>query len=290
MIRTAYLDEAGTSALEPTTVVAGIVADDRSEEEALRAIEDLLGRHIPEPDRNGLWLHATDIFSGHGYFRGKDVALRKGLLEDLLTLPRKVGLAVVFGFSRRTSNRESPLSNHHEELFEHARAYIACVRAIQAHMEAYHAGQAVQCVAEAKPGAMRPLAHGHELLKREDIGDLLPDYPQATHITGRLEFSVKGTRPLLQIADACAFAVRRYASDLRYGRELYAVMTGGGFLDVKNFVSDSLHWCIPFDMAWPHAIIIAVRTGQNVEDVVGRLIDHPQPGVERKRWHVEVLP
>ena len=53
-----------------------------------------------------------------------------------------------------------------------------------------------------------------------------------THIVGPVHFAKKQEEPHLQIADGCAYAIRRYMSKLSYGQELMQALYGDSFREV----------------------------------------------------------
>jgi hypothetical protein len=101
MGRLTYLDESGVAPNEKFCVVAGPIIDiDRQ----LSGIENhfsiLILKHIPLEDRPNFIFHATDLWSGGGYFKDKEkwpLEKRLEILDDLAAIPAKFDLPVAFG-------------------------------------------------------------------------------------------------------------------------------------------------------------------------------------------------
>lgn len=100
-MRLTYLDEAGNAPNEGFLVVGGVLIDG---DRLLGAVENhfsiLLLKHIPLEDRAGFIFHASDIWSGGGYFKDRakwPLEQRLAILDDLIAIPAKFDLPVTFG-------------------------------------------------------------------------------------------------------------------------------------------------------------------------------------------------
>jgi len=117
-VRYLFVDEAGTSAKEPVTVVVALIADADAHvmsAEAL-ALETLGG--VPPQHKDGFVFHATQVFGDLKYQADWSIADRLHLLKGMMSIPRRIGMAITVsacwrdadtgGSCRPVAGRESP--------------------------------------------------------------------------------------------------------------------------------------------------------------------------------------
>src|SRR6476646_6251002 len=104
LVRRIYCDESGTSGQGILVAASVIVHGDAQ----WRPVEDYIGglinNYVAEDDRLGFVFHATELFSGSGIFKNCEkypLAHRIEALKEILSIPSKFRLPIVFGFIRR---------------------------------------------------------------------------------------------------------------------------------------------------------------------------------------------
>lgn len=90
LVRFVYLDEAGTSAKEPVTVVAGIIvhADTQwrpAEADVNRIVKDM----VPERYKENFVFHATEIWGSRKFRDGWDRNDRTAFLKEMMSVPHR---------------------------------------------------------------------------------------------------------------------------------------------------------------------------------------------------------
>lgn len=263
----AYMDEAGTSALEPVSVVAAVIVLTESQAERTRAeIERVLDRHVPTSQREGYVFHAKDIFSGAGKnFAEWGDGGRWNIQREILALPKKLGLPVCFGFSRRSAAGTEAYefsSIGRPEYFDHMMAFQGCVSAVNRLMERRgFVDSSLQLVAEDVEHMRTRLTHILNVLQWQDVfipAEMLEhfekhcadkEFSQGVWKSGRkikeeIEFKPKNGDPILQIADALAFAARRWIAEQRNGDVL--IDAAGIDWDIEEFRSPGSEIIVDF--------------------------------------------
>lgn len=229
-MRFVYIDEAGISAQEPVTTVAGVIIHaDTQFVKTENAIRELFDEFVPNKLRPGFIFHATKLYSGTKKIDPviwRDGA-RWGLLEGMMGLPKKLDLPVSVGMCRRGEsiwNDRMPV-----ERGDHAMALMLCLgladRYLRHHTPDYEVGSMVmedvgknKQLLELIPKLLRekPITLEPDELYQspEDIArGVVPDGEMAmTKIRDGIYWQSKQSAQFLQIADAWAFAWRLFLS------------------------------------------------------------------------------
>lgn len=213
IVRMAFLDEAGMSnpKHEPFVAVAGVVVNaDRHWQQIARDLEELWYDKMPDGVPDGYPFHATELFSGGKFFTREkyDRETRWKILDEIIALPAKYNLAVVASWIER-AHAPNPETAYTD-------CFTGCATCIEAYMRMLPDRSEVAFltlednhtvrshVREAQASLQNPLEllglHAH---KRDERW--------LTRIMGEPHFEQKSAISLLQIADACAFAFKRYA-------------------------------------------------------------------------------
>lgn len=213
-----YLDESGISSAEANAVVAGILAFTEGQVNSLeRQVDRLIEKHIPFDMRDGFAFHATDIWSSKKLYKDRDfwtVPRRDGIILDLVSIPAELQLLVLHGSVEKEDQRRrySTASPQEYEKFHHAVAFAKCVLLADRVMREQYNSEVLQVVAEDNNEMRTLLTQTHALfsdanaMKKSGIDD--EDAPYR-HVLDSIIFERKN-RKALQVADACAFIIRRY--------------------------------------------------------------------------------
>lgn len=221
-MRFAFLDEGGISRHEPRVVVAGVfVHGDKQLVPLERALDAIVRKHIPEKDWDGFVLHAKDVWGGGKYFSDRDrwpVEKRARILDDLVSIPSQLNIPVVFNWVDRANiaarhNVDGLMSQRDFDVSCHAVAFAGCMLRIEEFMRRVWKDEIAQVVAEDNPDARSTIRGVVDLFKhpsrmlRPLVGhsDVLP----LERIRGSVQFANKSESRSLQLADACAFLIRR---------------------------------------------------------------------------------
>jgi hypothetical protein len=155
-VRFIFTDEGGISRREPFVVVAGIIVHGDEQLVPLEnELERLVRKHIPEENWPEFVFHATDIWSGSGFFKDRErwpLSKRLHILRDLARVPRKLGLHIVYEALERDKLRleeaNRPPTNHELSVGAHAIAFCSCTLRIEQLMRSVWPREVAQIVAE----------------------------------------------------------------------------------------------------------------------------------------------
>jgi len=217
-MRFVFLDEGGISAHEPMVVVSGVIVDGDTQVEPLEArLSELIEKHIPKPDRAGFVFHAKDIWAGGKYFKNRDVwpwERRASILDDLAAIPKALEIPIVFGrLSKDVMLREHPgaatMSARDRSVNAHAIAFLSCTLNVEEHMRLVWRNEIAQLVAEDNSDARAAIKGSFDLLRNPSDNLRKSDLVPLKRIRGPVLFAEKAESRPLQLADTCAFFVRR---------------------------------------------------------------------------------
>jgi hypothetical protein len=228
-VRQVYLDEAGTSnpSQEPFLVVAGIIINADQDWLPLdRHLKSIMRKRLPEELQYTGIFHAKDIWHGSRDFQRPrwPLAKRMEILADLAAIPAKFHLSVVHGFVER-----GPAAVVLSEIFRkptdatigiltHSVAFMRAAGAVDLWMRRNAPNEVAMLVAE-DAGKVKQAVRMFQDGYRQDQVDSyfveikIKGYPknvfQTRQIVDTVHFAGKRESPLLQIADTCAFVIKR---------------------------------------------------------------------------------
>ena len=258
LVRLIYTDEAGTSAKEAVCVVAAVIIHADHQWRPLESeMRRIIAERVPAHLQTSFAFHATEVFSG-----GKRIKRDEWLFEDrldflkeVLCLPLVHDVPISVGIEFKTDwskfiDLESmklpgsrPLNSNQ---FCHLKAFNACMERADLFLRKYLSGAEIGAVIAEDLSEMKKFLAQFGLMHREPRGQLTmtAEYlrqekwqeemgiaPEAVelridHIVDVPHFVSKGKAPLLQLADACAFAFRRCLSKKDHGDDLVMAMLG----------------------------------------------------------------
>ena len=228
-MRVAYLDEAGISnpLHEPIMTVAGVVVHGDKQFKAVEIYLEALAQEYVPNRRSNFCFHAYEIFGGVKSFDRKLWPLEKRLeiLDRLANIPKKFDLPVIHCSMDRSAVKATTggtSSNHLLEQVTHAHAFFFCTVQIEILLRATTPDEVAILVAEDRDQVRKMLRFMHDVFrgKPDDrIKNFIPDFSEMIapfdkfipfeRVVDRIHFSQKKESSLLQIADVCAFAVKR---------------------------------------------------------------------------------
>jgi hypothetical protein len=229
MSRFIYIDESGISYLEPVTVVAGVIVKDKQWRTIERYINRLIEQYVHEEDRNGFIFHATDLFHGRGKVFGDrtkyPLERSHEALKALLEIPSKFHLPLVYGVSFKNDlppENSTKATRRFDESKNQAKAFGLCIVAVESYLiTSTGHNQVATLVAENNTDTKNMVAWMHRILQGKLRSDadrnvfaLFADKSRSLlpirRIIDTVHFTRKSGAPFLQIADACALAIRYY--------------------------------------------------------------------------------
>lgn len=247
-MRYIYVDEAGTSAVEPVTVVVGIIVKPDDHWIAARREISRLIETVPEPYRDGFHFHAKSIWGDKRYRDGWSLEERLKLIGGFASIPSRLGMSIALGKVRRDAGGQEILDqfmlNSHMSLpqWQHAMAFAECMKKADGYLrERCDVGEIATLIAEDIPEMRTNLRTAFEVAKRlyvppqllVDAGNEGRLHQGISQIQDGVQFAAKTQAPLLQVADACAFCFRRFFSDQSHGELLVRLM--GLWLDFEEW-------------------------------------------------------
>lgn len=247
-MRSVYLDESGISANESIVVVAGVVVDADRQWLALRQyIDGLIKDYVPPEHQDGIVFHATDLFHGSGPVFGRHIYPAERaheVLRHLLKAPEIFDLPVVFGHLQKRIPPEglSRKELRAEKARNHAVAFSLCATAAEKYMRQYsdpneiatltvenntETQQAVRNIMGILRGQNLDSGGAREFFNL--VANTAEDCLPITRIVDSVNFQFKNDAILLQLADACAFAIRRYFEGKPTSEKFFSALAGRDF-------------------------------------------------------------
>jgi hypothetical protein len=245
LVRFIYVDEAGIAAHEPVTVVVGlIIHTDTQWLPAEKLIKEAIAT-VPEKIRNrdGFVFHAAQIWGDNKLRDGWSPEDRTKFICRMMSIPVTAGLGIAFAAVRRDSRLlMTVLPKFTKEKMDHLTAFGLCIGTADRHIR-QHPTELAAVVAENSPkmqsplrqfvGALtqRPFEIGKYFSERKTFGPSADgeNAIQVTRVIDTIHFVEKRESTMLQIADACAFGLRRYFSGQSMGAEFAKAIAGPAY-------------------------------------------------------------
>lgn len=218
-MRFAYIDEAGISdpQREPVTIVAGVLVDaDRQWTSLEDHFAELVERFVPHQQRDGFIFHAMDVWHGKGVFsRSTWKGDRHEVLEALCDTITKFQLPIAYGQSTKAKITETvPEVTATNEINRVAfmGAFFECAVRVEQWMREWAPDEVAAIVAE-NNNDLRKYAKGvHKIMRSGNVPEfmlqLVKELP-LKHVIDTVYSAEKGEAPPLQLADLCAFLLKR---------------------------------------------------------------------------------
>jgi Protein of unknown function (DUF3800) len=221
LVKLVYLDEAGVGRLEdPNVVVLGVMADADSQWlRVARHLVSLADKHAKPQHRNGFIFHVKELRWGSKRIPRDSYTKEEqdAMIADLCKIPKEFGLPLVCAYVERAS---FPVSGTRRDVVRGAQviASAACACIVEKYLrETGNPDEGAQLYFEDNDDARSIVRDAHRHLANPDsvtnarrmgfeLDHLLPlgRVPETASFTGKTDAS------LLQIADACVYAVTRH--------------------------------------------------------------------------------
>ncbi|MBS0422790.1 MAG: DUF3800 domain-containing protein [Proteobacteria bacterium] len=282
-MRIIYMDEAGTSGspTDPVAVIVGVIVHEKTQWVHARNLVRRVRFLVPAALRNNFIFHATDIWNSHELRESMSVAEREAVMDYMLSIPRAVGLSVAYGVVIKSRSMGAPNMPFNKTQQAHLVAFIGCVEAMEEFMaKIAFPGENARIIAEDVPDMRQTLLGSFAAVRQygsPQVGTRV-DYtqfhdPVESTLSGmmkvariqRTNFASKHEEPLLQVADACAFALRRFFGGFSYGDKLVEKILGtrGTLKTMTQFktpASNSVFFMVPPRLRRPDTPLPYIRT------------------------------
>jgi hypothetical protein len=207
-VRFIYADEAGTSHGEPIAVVAGVIVHADTQWRPLEAaLAQAFDQHVPASLRKGFVFHATEVFHGNKWREVWPLEDRMRLYDAVLAIPFRLSAAISIAAARGGPDTHD----------RHRRAFgmfaLSTNQFLQEHVPD---SEVAYLVCEDVPAMRRHLADLFDEFASGRAGDVL----RLERIVDCPHWVSKAHAPLLQFADAVAFATRRFLEERPHGAQL----------------------------------------------------------------------
>jgi hypothetical protein len=225
IVRLIYLDEAGIHFNEdkdPILCVAGVIIDaDNQWKDVEAALNRVAFDWLPPPDNMGFIFHTTDLYHGSGYW-DREVwpeEIRFEIIWELLAILEKFRLPVVVGFYEKKKFGKGSLPQEDmkypgKQVTMQGMATMNCLISADQWIAKYTRQEVAIVILENTDRVKVHIKLVTRIFKSEQLlaaaqitnrQGLLP----LKHIIDTPHFAAKSESPLLQLADLCAFILRR---------------------------------------------------------------------------------
>ena len=233
-MRSAYIDEAGIDnpALSPRTVVAGVVLHTDTLWHPLHArfesMRDSLLPNLSASQRYNFVFHAKDIWHGvDEWDRGVwKLEARMDVLRALCAVIGEYQLPIVWGHAVRQEVKEHyeglgfPIQSKNLTEMTFTIAFWRCAIRAQKWMDANTSGECMNLVVENNKELQWHTKIAFKALRDPGFIHLRADKTEITKIVDAPSFMDKADAPPLQLADTCAFLLKRSFNGDRHATEI----------------------------------------------------------------------
>lgn len=238
-VRVLYLDESGIGNIrnDPIVVVAGVIIHADTQWGPLQCrLDELLTNMTPLGATKPRFFHAKDVFHGSGeYPRETWTEIRRNsLLKAVGELVAEFNLPVPWmGVDRAEYARECPEDEPEERVRTcYTIAAVGCFMQAELFMRQQHLeGEVCSCVLEENKQLQKRIPEMFEFLRdpAEETKNLLEGWERVMPLTKMIDHpspQPKNASSILQLADYCAFAIKRLLEKKGGGRRLTNPMKG----------------------------------------------------------------
>ncbi len=282
-VRVLYLDESGIGKItnDPIVVVAGVVVHADTQWGPLASkLEKLLSEAVPLGVKRPQHLHAKDIFHGSGEFPREtwDQARRNQLLHAVGSLVGEYNLPVVWSAADRgTHARKHPDDTPAQQLGDiYTICAVGCFMQAEAFMrQSHNDAEVCSIVMEQNHELQKGIPGMVAALKNpvEAFGELEPGWERIMPLRKLIDTPAcqpKTASSILQLADYCAFAIKRVMQGSAGARRLTGPLAGNllRYEDPKARAEGKVAFWSPIHMPtlWPYPVVLEGGQFKKVED------------------------
>ena len=230
-MRNLYMDEAGTSFHEPYTVVAIVIVDGDSQwTPVAEYLQELVREHVPAEHRDGFVFHAADIHNGSKPIKklGWSREQRFEILESLARIP--VSFQIPFAWCSNAKHDDGlDWVPKNEVLIRHLVAFVQALKAANQYLHDFAPDEVAMLISEDVHKRRQWFKNITAHLNSNTAPEYFAGKTAFNSLIDTVHFARKNEAPLLQIADVCAFTIRRYLSGGSSGGQLAQTLLGSFF-------------------------------------------------------------
>lgn len=252
-MRFLFVDEAGTSGgpREPVAVVCAVIVHADTQTASVQERIDEIKSKIPLPFRQKYPVfHAKKIWNSKDFRDEWSLEQRKSLLMEMMSCPHDLKLALAFGAVHQDLEIPDDCWNPVTKVqVRHGLALQHCLwKADQWIKQFCAANEVATVIAEDVPDMKEQLNFLVSHMKKDaafrqmvEAGEFDPDGSREEllaenalrieRIRTPMYFASKIQEPFIQIADSCAFGIRRYLSGYSHGEDFMAAIGKNIMLD-----------------------------------------------------------
>ena len=237
VVKLTYFDDAGlfNAKQERYIVIGGCIVDGDSQLVTLESeISRLVEKYIPEDHRAGFVFHATELWSGGKYFNRDNWSFTRRLeiLRDLVAIPRKLAIPLVFGFQDRAGAQSLPpdpkWGDQNLELILYAHTYARFAETVERFMRKLWPDENTILIGEDNDAVRKMTKAAHNLYRNpawvRSTNSQLLFFP-FQRIREGVHFSPKHESAPLQLADIVTFFVKKRLMHDPNAGEFYSKLT-----------------------------------------------------------------
>ncbi len=248
-MRNIYIDEAGTSAPEPVSVVAALIVNpDIHWYPVMRRVREIWDHHIPSEYRHenrhklhkDFTFHAKSVSDASKYLRWSE-ASRRALLLAMMAIPGEFNIPITFGAVKRSALDWSGWPEHRKKQMtpaksDHMSAFMGCIGEANKFIRTEYPSELAQVISDRHsemPQILRTTLNDMQArpfpmetyVSREGREpEIRTEMLGADRIIDEVYFLEHRNAPFLQIVDAVAFGLRRYLAGQSSGEDcLHAI-------------------------------------------------------------------
>jgi hypothetical protein len=242
-VRVIYFDEAGVSDknVEPIAVVSAVIVDGDSQWRPIEAdIDDIIGRFVPEEDREHFEFHAKALFS-------RDKSLTKGkwtrkLREDTLSaflglIPKHELYVISTAVDRQGWENAFPQDRRPKDGVMAAQdfAFSACLQTVNTWFQVAAPEEVGICIADQSDRWkwMKDLPRHYRRHLPKDY--VHADQLLITNIVDSVYFGDSHDSIGVQLADACSFFVKRHLMKRENSEKFFHIFKKRVLIDGPRF-------------------------------------------------------
>jgi hypothetical protein len=246
LTRAIYMDESGTDRHQPILSVAGVIINPDKD---YTPIEDALWAAkapLPDSKRDDFIFHASDLYGGNKKYLPKEIwdeDVRHKMLADILAIPKQLRLPVCASYINKSrfqnpfntiagaprTPREGKSQQQTLRIAMHMAAIMNCTLSAEDWLRANT--NEVAWIAMEQNQEVQAAAHETQLiLKRKDAAKVLQLYGREAdllplkRIKDEIRPLTKEGSPILQLADACAWAFRAFIKKEKGAQKFYPIV------------------------------------------------------------------
>jgi hypothetical protein len=209
LVKVIYIDEAGSSFEEPVFTWAAVVIRDSQWLKLEREAQAIIDHFVPEELQSDFEFHACDLFGGsENWFpwrnrTGKE--LRFEILTEFISLIKRYRLPIIECSWKRDGERDAGINKLRQGV-----AFSVCVDSVERWFVQNARADVGMLIADVQGQRRDEAIFKEEILRARRVSSLYRRRAALRHIVDTIHFAGSHESIGLQLADACAFFIKRH--------------------------------------------------------------------------------